>query len=162
MTNQVGIKRKLELPCLSKFGNIKSGLWTRDMHGPMMCGRKADLPPKNSSGRQDKTRVAGVHNTWSLLLQNCRCILLLLMEWSGFAGGPVLACCPATAELAEPPPVRGGLLLAYFAQPQFPADAAASAGLPPTAGPEDQAALLQGERVGERRRCNRALCWVVE
>ena len=47
------------------------------------------------------------------------------MEWSGFAGGPVLAC-PATAELAEPPPVRGGLLLAYFAQPQFPADAAAS------------------------------------
>ena len=48
------------------------------------------------------------------------------MEWS-FAGGPVSA--PA-AESAEPP-VRGGLPLplAYFAQPQFPADAAASAGL---------------------------------
>ena len=53
------------------------------------------------------------------------------MEWS-FAGGAVQVSQfqtrgPAAAELAEPP-VRG-LPLAYLAQPQFPADAAASAGL---------------------------------
>ena len=73
-----------------------------------------------------------------------------------FAGGPVLVR-PATAELAEPPPVRGGLLLAYFAQPQFPADAAASsdADLPtyqPTSHPDSHLALQSGwaKEEGER------------
>ena len=119
--------------------------------------------PKNSLGRP-QTRLPGVRQQFASS-SRCSCSLLPLewscscwcrwscRSWPSFRPGPA-------AELAEPP-VRG-LPLAYFAQPQFPADAAASAGLPPTAGPEDQAALLQGERVGERRRCNRALCWVVE
>ena len=88
------------------------------MHGPAQnCngGREGGWCPKIATVVPSQTRLPGVPLgaiTVGCLSSSscCRCILLLLMEWS-FAGGAVQVSQfqtrrPAAAELAEPPPVR--------------------------------------------------------